>query len=343
MLGGVLLVSVQSQENTGTILTIATGGTTGVYYPVGSAICQQVNEQTAQHGLRCGVINSAGSIENLRLLRSEQVELAMVQSDWQYHAYLGSGVFSHPGPDLELRALFSLYTEAFTVVARTDTDIRSFEDLRGKRVNIGAPGSGQRATMQVVLKAMGWTVDDLGEAAELPVAMQATLMCDDELDAVIFVGGHPNRSVLEATTLCDAKIVEVSNPAIYQLIDQQPYYADTVIPGGMYRNNPDDIKSFGVTAILATHSSLPEQVAYDLVASVFDDLPAFKNMHPSLAMLEAKDMAFAGLTVPLHAGAERYFKQAGLLSEQIPADKQVSSDEQAADTAPMPEQKTLTD
>ena len=299
----------QSQD----VVNIATGSITGTYYPVGAAICQLVNEQTMQNGLRCGVSSSDGSVANLRGLEQGTVQVAMAQSDWQFHAYRGTGVFSDAGPDPTLRSLFSLYSEPFTIVARIDAAINNIADLHGKRINIGNPGSGQRATLQVLLVALGWTLEDFALALELPAGQQATALCDDEVDAIIFVGGHPNRSVLEATTLCDTVIVAATGPAVEKLILFQPYYSYAIIPGGMYRNNPTDIPSFGVTATLVTNEDLPEQTGYILVKSVFQQLTEFKALHPSLAVLQANQMLRAGLTTPLHAGAIRYYQEAGLL------------------------------
>jgi len=298
------------------IVTIATAGVSGTYYPVGSAVCQMVNEHTLEHGLRCAVASSEGSIANLRGLRQGELQLAMVQSDWQFHAYRGTSVFSEIGPDSSLRSLFSLHNEPFTIVARSDAAIDSIDDLRGKRVNIGNPGSGQRATLQVLLIALGWTLDDLGATLELPLDRQAAAMCDDEVDAIVFVGGHPNRSVLEATTLCDAVIVAATGPAVDKLILFQPYYSYAVISGGMYRNNPVDIPSFGVTATLVAHEKLAEQAAYLLTRNVFENLAAFKMLHPSLAGLERQQMLRTGLTAPLHPGAVRYYREIGLLTSR---------------------------
>lgn len=295
------------------IITIATGGTTGAYYPVGSAICQLVNEQTARHGLRCAVASSEGSIANLRSLSQGDADLAMVQSDWQFHAYRGTSAFSDEGDNPDLRFLLSLHSEPLTIVSRTDAHISSIADLRGKRVNIGNPGSGQRATMQVLLVALGWTLADFAVTLELPVGQQAGAMCDDEVDAIVFVGGHPNRSVLEATTLCDAVIVAATGPAVDKLTLFQPYYSYALIPGGMYRNNPADIPTFGVTATLLTSTDLPEQIGYTVVQSVFEHLTTFKTMHPSLATLQPAQMVQVGRTAPLHSGALRYYREAGLL------------------------------
>ena len=164
--------------------SIGTGGVTGVYYPAGGAICRLVNKEKAAHGLTCTVESTGGSLYNLNALRSGEIEFGVAQSDWQYHALNGTSKFADEGPMTDLRSVFSLYAEPFTVLARADAGIETFADLKGKRVNIGNPGSGQRATMQVVMDAYGWTLQDFAFASELKSAEQAQALCDNKVDAI---------------------------------------------------------------------------------------------------------------------------------------------------------------
>src|SRR6056297_1979872 len=296
-----------------TFIAIGTGGVTGVYYPTGGAICRLVNRDRAEHGIRCGVESTAGSVFNINALRSGELEFGVAQSDWQFHAYNGTSRFEEQGPFEDLRAVFSVHPEPFTVVARADAGIESFEDLQGKRVNVGNPGSGQRGTMEVVMDAMGWSMDDFALASELQAAEQSQALCDNNIDAMVYTVGHPSGSIQEATTACDAVLVEVWNDEIEQLVGDRPYYRQATIPGGMYRGNDEDTTTFGVGATFGTPADGPEDVVHEVVKAVFENLAQFKGPRPAFANLEKEEMVSDGLSAPLHAGAERYYQEAGLL------------------------------
>lgn len=296
-----------------TFITIGTGGVTGVYYPTGGAICRLVNRDRATHGIRCGVESTGGSVFNINAIRGGELEFGVAQSDWQYHAYNGSSRFEEQGAFEGLRAVFSVHPEPFTVVARADAGISSFEDLKGKRVNVGNPGSGQRGTMEVLMAEMGWTMDDFAVASELQAAEQSQALCDNNIDAMIYTVGHPSGSIQEATTACDSVLVNVSNDATATLIEANPFYRTATIPGGMYRGNDSDVTTFGVGATFVTSADVPEEVVYQVVKAVFDNIDQFKGLHPAFANLDPAQMASDGLSAPLHPGAERYYREAGLI------------------------------
>jgi TRAP transporter TAXI family solute receptor len=207
--------------------------------------------------------------------------------------------------------VFSVHPEPFTVVARADAGIKTFDDLKGKRVNIGNPGSGQRATMEVVMKAKGWTTDDFALASELKSAEQSQALCDNKIDAMVFTVGHPSGSIQEATTSCPAVIVAVEGPEIDKIVEEHPYYRKAVIPGGMYAGNDQDVHTFGVGATLVTSDAVPEEVIYEVVKAVFENFDDFKKLHPAFAHLKQEQMIKDGLSAPLHAGAVKYYKEKG--------------------------------
>ena len=294
-------------------ITIGTGGVTGVYYPTGGAICRLVNKGRKEHGVRCSVESTGGSVYNINTIREGELEFGVAQSDWQYHAYNGTSKFEDAGAFDGLRAVFSVHPEPFTVVARADAGISSFEDLKGKRVNIGNPGSGQRGTMDVVLEAMGWTIDDFELASELKAAEQSAALCDNQLDAMIYTVGHPSGSIQEATTACDSVLVNVTGDAIQGLIDGNSYYRTATIPGGMYRGSDGDTTTFGVGATFVTSADVSDDAVYAVVSSVFENFDDFKKLHPAFANLKPEEMIADGLSAPLHPGAEKYYKEKGWL------------------------------
>jgi TRAP transporter TAXI family solute receptor len=314
MAGGALLAADLASAQDQKFITIGTGGVTGVYYPTGGAICRLVNKDRAQTGIRCSVESTGGSVYNVNTIRSGELDMGVVQSDVQYKALKGEGEeFESQGPYDDLRAVFSVHAEPFTVVARADSGIETFDDLKGKRVNIGNPGSGQRSTMEVLMNAKGWTMDDFALASELKSAEQSQALCDNKIDAMVFTVGHPSGSIQEATTTCDTKLIPVTGPEVDQLVEQNPYYAKAVIPGGMYRGTDDDVETFGVKATFVTSAAVPDDVVYEVTKAVFENFEDFKKLHPAFANLQQEDMVTQALSAPLHPGAEKYFKEAGMM------------------------------
>jgi TRAP transporter TAXI family solute receptor len=294
-------------------ITIGTGGVTGVYYPTGGAICRLVNKGRKEHGIRCSVESTGGSVFNINTIRAGELDMGVAQSDWQYHAYHGSSKFADAGPFEDLRAVFSVHPEPFTVVARADSGITAFEGLKGKRVNIGNPGSGQRGTMEVLMGAVGWTNDDFSLASELKSAEQSKALCDNKIDAMVFTVGHPSGSIKEATTSCDSVLVSVTGSAVTKLVSENAYYRMATIPGGMYRGSDQDVQTFGVGATFVSSTATAPDVVYEVVKAVFENFDDFKKLHPAFAVLKKEEMVKDGLSAPLHDGAAKYYKEAGLM------------------------------
>ncbi|MEQ8287077.1 TAXI family TRAP transporter solute-binding subunit [Thalassospira sp.] len=312
-IAGASLFAGQASAQENRFITIGTGGVTGVYYPTGGAICRLVNKDRKEHGIRCSVESTGGSSYNINTIRAGELDLGVAQSDIQYYALHGEKAFNEVGPFADLRAVFSIHPEPFTVVARADAGIKTFDDLKGKRVNIGNPGSGQRDTMDIVMSAKGWTLDDFALASELKPAEQSQALCDNKIDAMIYTVGHPSGSIQEATTACDSVLVEVAGAEIDKLVADNPYYRVATIPGGMYRGNPDDVKTFGVGATFVSSTKTDEDVVYHVVKAVFDNFDDFKKLHPAFANLVKEEMVKDGLSAPLHDGAAKYYKEAGLM------------------------------
>jgi hypothetical protein len=292
-------------------VSIGTGGVTGVYYPTGGAICRLVNKGRKEHGVRCSVESTGGSVYNLNTIRQGELDFGVAQSDWQYHAYNGTSKFEDQGAYENLRAVFSVHPEPFTVVARADSGISSFADLEGKRVNIGNPGSGQRGTMEVVMGALGWDKSTFALASELKSAEQSQALCDNKIDAMIFTVGHPSGSIKEATTSCDSVLVPVTGAEIDKLVGDNDYYRHATIPGGMYRGTDDDTATFGVGATFVSSTDVPDEVVYVIVKAVFENFDQFKKLHPAFANLKPEEMIKDGLSAPLHDGAAKYYKEKG--------------------------------
>jgi TRAP transporter TAXI family solute receptor len=308
------VLAIPAMAGAQTFTSIGTGGLTGVYYPTGGAICRLMNKSRKEHKIRCSVESTGGSIFNLNVIHSGELEFGVVQSDWQYHAYNGTSKFKDKGANKKLRAVFSIHSEPFTLMGRKDSGINSFADLKGKRVNIGNPGSGQRGNMDLLMEKYGWTKADFALASELKASEQSRAMCDNKIDAITYTVGHPNASIKEASTSCDAVLVPVDGPVIDKLITDNPYYAPVTIPGGMYRGSDKDTKTFGVKATLVTNAEVKDEVVYQLVKAVFDNFDSFRQLHPALEHLNKEDMLL-GNSAPLHPGAIKYYQEAGLMKQ----------------------------
>ncbi|WP_306028939.1 TAXI family TRAP transporter solute-binding subunit [Stappia sp. MMSF_3263] len=309
ILAGALAVSGAAQAET--FITIGTGGQTGVYYQVGGAICRLVNRGSAEHDIKC-THTTGGSVANINGIRAGDLDMGVAQSDWQYHAYNGTAPDTFPeGKFEDLRAVFSVHPEPFTVVARADSGIQTFDDLKGKRVNMGDPGSGARATFEVVMEKMGWSASDFSLAAELKSAEQAAALCDNKIDAIVFTVGHPAGTIKEATTSCESRLIDVDNEAIRKLVDDNAFYAMATIPAGMYAGTDKDTTTFGVGATFVSSTKTSPDVIYEVTKAVFENFDRFKRMHPAFENLKEEDMIKNNLSAPLHDGAVRYYKERG--------------------------------
>jgi uncharacterized protein len=292
-------------------LTIGTGGVTGVYYAAGGAICRLVNKDRAKHGIRCSVESTGGSVFNINTIKAGELDLGVTQSDVMYNAVKGLNQFKDAGAYGDLRAVMSLHPEPFTVVARKEANIKSFADFKGKKFNVGNPGSGTRASMEEMLGAMGWKLSDFSLASELKADEHGPALCDSKIDGFFYAVGHPSANIQDPTTSCGAKLVPVTGPAIDKLVADKPYYAKVTIPAGLYPNNPQATPTYGVLAALVASSKVPADSVYAVVKAVFDNFEEFKKLHPALAHLNPEDMVKNGLSAPLHEGAARYYKEKG--------------------------------
>jgi TRAP transporter TAXI family solute receptor len=292
-------------------VTIGTGGVTGVYYAAGGAICRLVNKDRAKHGIRCSVESTGGSVFNVNTIKAGELDMGVAQSDVQYNATKGLGQFKDAGAWADQRAVFSLHPEPFTVLTRKEANITKFDDLKGKRFNVGNPGSGTRASMEELLVALGWKMSDFGLAAELKADEHGPALCDGKIDGFFYAVGHPSANIQDPTTTCGAKLVSLTGPAIDKLVKEKPYYAMATIPAGLYPANAQATTTYGVLATFVSSSKVPADTIYQVVKAVFDNFDDFKKLHPALGNLKPEDMIKNGLSAPLHDGAVKYYKEKG--------------------------------
>ena len=308
VVAGAFAPAAQAQQK---YITIGTGGVTGVYYAAGGAICRLVNKDRKAHGIRCSVESTGGSVFNINTIKAGELDMGVAQSDVHFNAAKGMGPFKEPMP--ELRAVFGLHPEPVTVVARKEANIRSFADFKGKRFNVGNPGSGTRSSLEELIGAMGWKLSDFSLASELKADEHGPALCDGKIDGFFYLVGHPSANIQDPTTVCGAKLVSVSGAAVDKLVREKPYYAKAAIPGGLYPNNPQATETYGVLATFVSSSKVPADTIYQVVRAVFDNFDEFKKLHPALGVLTPQAMIKDGLSAPLHDGARKYYREKGWL------------------------------
>lgn len=309
LLAAMALPGRDAAANEEQMIVLGTAPVSGVYFPAGGALCRMINAERAAQGLRCVLESTDGSAENLRRLEAGDLDFALVQSDWQFHAYQGSGGPGTERPFAELRAVFSLQAQPLTVVASRESGIAGLADLRGKRVNLGPRGSAVRAATEVLVQTLGWDDNAFAELTDYGAEDQVKALCAGEIDAFVLPTSHPNGIVAAATEGCLAKVVPIEGPEVEAVLAEWPYYTPAIIPGGLYRGNPEAARSFGVRATLVTRAALSPEVVYRVAKSVFDRLDELRRQHPALSGLTANQMIEWGNTAPLHDGAEIFFRE----------------------------------
>jgi TRAP transporter TAXI family solute receptor len=293
------------------ILTLGTGGVTGLYYPAGGAICRLVNLNREKHGMHCALRSTLGSVANIQDVISGDLDLGVAEAGHLESGFKGRGVFSQPAPNL--RTLVGLFPEYISILARRDSGIRSFADLKHKRVNIGTKGGSQRVTLDILMKARGWQQSDFSHYEALAPAEQANALCDNRIDATLYVVGHPSGAIKEAIRDCNSQLVGLEKRDAQVLVKFSHHYQVLTLPGSTYSTHQADVLTAGVNAILFTRADLPDDAAYAIVQSLFEQFAHFQTLHPAFSGLKAESMAQVPLAAPLHPGARRYFKEQGWL------------------------------
>lgn len=292
-------------QNKVTNIRIGTGSITGIYYPTGAAICKIFNIYRPSKNIRCIPLPTAGSLSNMQSLTKHEIDFGFIESEIQHELY-------HDKKNTDIRSVFSLYQESFTILVRQDSNIHSFNDIKNKRVNIGAKGSGVRQTADMLFKAYGYNHNDFPKVTQYNMYQQAEELCKGNIDVAMYMVGHPNGAIQEALHLCKIKILPLSDQKILDFLKMYTHYSKTIIPGKLYIDHNDDIKTIGVTATLVAMNTLDKKLVYNIVKIIFEHFEQFKLSHPTFATLKQQQMLKDGLTAPLHEGALEYYREIGL-------------------------------
>ena len=296
-----------------TFVTIGTGGITGVYYPTGGAIAKIVNAKKDKYDIRATVESTGASVFNINAIMAGDLEFGIAQPDRQYQAYNGLSEWEGK-PQKDLRAVFALAPEAVTFVAAEDSGIKSLKDAKGKVVNIGNPGSGNRQNAIDVFEAAGINIEKDLKAESIKAADAPRMLQDGRIDGFFYTVGHPNGNIKEATAgKRKTRIVSITD--IEPLVKKFPYYSLTNIDMAQYpeaTNANEKVTTVGMLATFVTSAKVPDDVVYAITKEVFENLDEFKKLHPALEGLTRETM-LEGLTAPIHPGALKYYKEAGLM------------------------------
>ncbi len=307
LFAAILLAGAGTARGDDMPIVIGTGPVAGTYFPVGGAICNVFN-RAHKGGRRCLVQSTGGSRDNLVRLARSEIEFALIQSDWQYLA-LNGGADDDLARIQDLRAVLSLQAHTITVVVHPDAGLSNLEDLKGRRVNLGPPGSGMRAAAESLLAALDWSRDDLGEIAELGPGKVGAALCEGQIDAFVLPVSHPHGTISAAAERCNARLLSVPDQVVARLGAEWPFYAPANLPAGVYNGQDAPVRSYGVRATLVTLARVPEDTVFDLTKAVLADLDRFTDQHPVLNHLSRAEITAAGRVAEIHAGAVRYFGQ----------------------------------
>jgi len=292
-------------------ITIGTGGVTGTYYPTGGAICRLVNQYKKETKIRCSVESTGGSVYNVNTIKNGELDFGIVQSDVVYQASKGTGRYQGDAVK-KLKSVMAIYPELLTLVSRKDANINSLADVKGKRINLGNPGSGNEATALNLFKASGIQKSDLEFAGALKASEMPDALRDNKIDGYFYMVGHPTANIKDASNSVDVKIVPLQGSNVDKLIKENPYFAKADVPAGIYKGNPEPTPTFGVKAVLVTSDDVSEKAVYTVVKAILENFEKFKKLHPAYANITKKSL-LDGLSAPLHEGAKKYFKEAGIL------------------------------
>ncbi len=306
-----LITALTIPAFTAEFITIGTGSVTGTYYPTGGAVCRLVNKYKKETKIRCSVESTGGSVYNINTIKNGELDFGIAQSDVVYQAAEGQKKFEGKAVK-KLRSVMAIYPELFTLVTRKEAGIKDIMDVKGKRINLGNPGSGNEATALALFNALNIKKSDLGFAGVLKAGEAPDALRDNKIDGYFYMVGHPTANIKDASNSVDIAITPIKNEKVDAFVKANPYFAKADVPAGLYKGVDTPVSTFGVKAVLVTSTDVSEKAVYTLVKAILENFDDFKKLHPAYANI-TKESLLDGLSAPLHEGAKKYFKEAGLL------------------------------
>lgn len=306
-LAAVILAASLVPAFAGERLTMGTGGTAGVYYPLGGAMAQVITQKNP--GIEVTAQATGATGENLRLTEVHDIDLAIVQNDLTHAAYNGLAPFTSPLKDL--RAVARLYPEYLHVVASIPSGIKKMEDFKGHKISVGARGSGNEANCRQIFEFYGLNYDNITPIF-LPYGETADSFKDRQVDAFVFTIGTPNPAIQDITTMQDVYFVPLDGPIRDEITAKFPYFAKDQIPANVYKGQTEPVETLSVQAMLIVNKNLSDDTVYAITKTLFENLPELKTAHSKAGEFDLAKYN-AGVTIPFHPGAERYYREKGLI------------------------------
>lgn len=299
--------------NKNTHLFLGTGSVQGVYFPIGGVICRLLNRHKSKHRIRCSLESTGGSVYNLKELRAGNFDLVFAQSDWQFHAYHGSSTFEKEGANQDLRAVFALEADPIVLLVKKPSEIQRFDDLAERTVSFGYTRSLQHRIMDDLLEVKNWTHENFREVRPMSDTKQIKQLCEEQIEAALVLSSSLNDHLATLGEDCQVRMVSISGKEVKEVIQTHPYYRTGKILKSMHPGMEADLISFGIGATFVASESTSPKAIYHVVKEVVENFRDFKSLHPSLAALDKDELSHAGISIPLHPGAVRYYKEARLL------------------------------
>lgn len=290
-------------------ISIATGGTGGTYYPLGGAIAKIFNENV--EGVTANAQSTGASVENINLLSQGEAEVGFVQNDVTYYAWTGTETFQDKEKVTNIRGMAMLYPEVIQIIATKDSGIKSVEDLKGKKVAVGAPGSGTEVNARQILAEYGITYDDLGKADYLSFNEASDQLKNEQIDAAFVTAAIPTSAVTEVTQTADIALVSLDKDKLESLKEKYPFYTEVTIPKDSYKNQTEDVVAAAVMAMLIVPEDLDEDLVYNMTKSIFENRQVIIDTHDKGNDIKL-ETALEGMPIDLHPGAEKYYVEQGI-------------------------------
>ncbi|MHB1394995.1 MAG: TAXI family TRAP transporter solute-binding subunit [Clostridia bacterium] len=289
-------------------ITVATGPTSGLYYPIGGAFANVIKNKL---NYKSSAQSTGASVENINLILEGKADLAITMADSIAQAYDGFGAFAGKEPKKNLRALMGLYPNYVQLVTTDKSGITKFEDLKGKRVGVGAPNSGVELNARMMYEAYGMTYED-SKVDYLNYGEAIDQMKNGLIDAAFVTSGIPNATIMELGTTNKIVIVPIEGEGAKGLIEKYPFFVEETIPKDTY-NTDTDVKTVSVTNILIVREELPEAVVYEITKGIFENIDDIKASHNTAKENLSLENSQKGVSIPLHPGAEKYYKEMGII------------------------------
>ena len=311
VLSSILIATLTIPTFAAEFITIGTGSVTGTYYPTGGAVCRFVNKYKKETKIRCSVESTGGSVYNINSIKDGDLDFGIAQSDVLYDASNGQKKFEGNAIK-KLRSVMAIYPELFTLVTQEEAKIKNIMDIKGKRINLGNPGSGNEATALALFETLGINKEDLALAGDLKAGEAPDALRDDKIDGYFYMVGHPTANIKDAANSANIVITPIKGAKIDAFVKANPYFAQADVPANLYTGVTSAVPTFGVKAVLVTSTNVSEKAVYTLVKAILENFDAFKKLHPAYANITKRSL-LDGLSAPLHEGAKKYYKEAGSL------------------------------